>query len=313
MKPYACLFILLLISSLRAEPKPVPKVQALPLPNHEITFEQDGDELARFYYGSAQRRPFVYPLNGPSGRPLTRMGHPRDPEGHSHHNSVWISHEKVGGVNFWGDRGGKIVHARLLRIEDGDELAYIESENTWTSPEGAPVLQDRRRVAVQTIGNKEWLLLLDLELHAKSAPVELAESPFGLLGVRMAKTIGVHDGGGTIRNSEGGVNEAGCFRKRARWIDYSGPITANATEGIALFDHPQNVNHPVAFHCRDDGWMGASLTLPGAIQVKPGEPLRLKYALYVHSGQPEPAIIDEQWKKFAESGWREIGEKPAKP
>ena len=39
---------------------------------------------------------------------------------------------------------------------------------------------------------------------------------------------GVHDGGGTIRNSEGGVNEAGVFWKPARWCDYSGRIQTGA-------------------------------------------------------------------------------------
>src|SRR4051812_20726936 len=87
-----------------AEPKPVPRVQALPLPHDEVSFQREGVELARYCFGSDQRRPFVYPVNGPSGRSLTRMGHPHDPETHSHHNSVWISHESVDGVNFWGDK-----------------------------------------------------------------------------------------------------------------------------------------------------------------------------------------------------------------
>src|ERR1041384_1814704 len=98
----------------------------------------------------------------------------------------------------------------------------------------------------------------------------------------MAKTVGVRDGGGTIRNSEGGVDEAGCFRKPARWVDYSGPMAPEISEGSTLFDHPQNPHPPPAFHVRDDGWMGAALTFAGEIVIPPGQPLRLKYALYVH-------------------------------
>jgi hypothetical protein len=125
----------------------------------------------------------------------------------------------------------------------------------------------------------------------------------------MAKTIGVHDGGGTIRNSEGGVDEAGCFRKPARWMDYSGPITATAMEGIALLDHPQNPNHPVPFHCRNDGWMGAALTFAAPLTVKKDEPLRLRYALYVHAGMGTAEKIEAQWKAFAESKWVEFPKK----
>ena len=74
----------------------------------------------------------------------------------------------------------------------------------------------------------QWLLVLDLTFSAPKSPVTLGRTNFGMIGVRMAKTIGVHDGGGTIRNSEGGVNEAGVHEKPARWCDYSGPITREA-------------------------------------------------------------------------------------
>ena len=68
----------------------------------------------------------------------------------------------------------------------------------------------------------------------------LGKTPFGPIGVRMAKTIGVTDGGGRILNSAGQRNEAEAFRKPARWVDYSGPITNEQTAGITLMDHPAN-------------------------------------------------------------------------
>ena len=77
----------------------------------------------------------------------------------------------------------------------------------------------------------------------------------------MAKTIGVTDGGGRILNSAGQRNEAEAFRKPARWVDYSGPITSEQTAGITLMDHPANLNHPSPFHVHNNGWMGISLTL----------------------------------------------------
>ncbi|MEO6741054.1 MAG: PmoA family protein [Chthoniobacteraceae bacterium] len=311
MRPHRILPVLLALASAAsaAEPKPVPRMQAIPQPRDEVSFQRDGEEIARFHFAQDQRRPFVFPVIGPSGRSLTRMGHPHDPITHSHHNSVWFSHQFVGGVNFWGDDGGRISHLRVLRYEDADDVAFAETENAWLDKEGKPVLHDRRRISVKPLAGKEWLLLLDLQLEARAADVPITESAFGMLGVRMAKTIGVADGGGTIRNSEDGVDEAGCFRKPARWMDYSGPITPMAQEGIALFDHPQNPNHPVPFHCRNDGWMGASLTFASPLTVKKGEPLRLRYALYVHAGMPVPAKIEEQWKAFAASLWMEFSEK----
>lgn len=282
--------------------KPVPAAQAIPLPHHEVSLQRQGLELTRFHYEADGLRPFVYPVIGPSGRSLTRMGHPHDPVGHRHHNSVWISHHDVNGVSFWGDYGkGRIVVQRAEQFEDSDQEAAVLTVAQWRAGEVA-LLNERRRTALHLLPNDEWLLLIDLQLEpAGTNDVTFGKTPFGLVGVRMAKTIGVHDGGGTIRNSEGGVNEKGVLWKPVRWVDYSGPITATAREGITLMDHPSNPSHPTFFHVRDDGWMGASLTYTNARILKPGAPLRLRYGLYVHAGVPDTATIQRQWDTFAKA------------
>src|SRR6185503_6774210 len=172
-------------------------------------------------------------------------------------------------------------------------------ENAWNDGSGKTLILEDRRLTVTTLEGKEWLLTIDLSLAAPKEPVTLGKTPFGTIGVRMAKTIGVHDGGGLIRNSEGGKNEKEVFWKRARWVDYSGPITPTASEGITLLDHPANPSHPTYFHVRDDGWMGASLTFEGPLTIEPGKPLVLRYGLYVHAGVPEVEKIEKVWKEFA--------------
>ncbi len=277
-------------------PKPVPLMQALPLPNYETSFQRDGVELTRYHYGPGLRRPFLYPIVGRSGRSLTRMGHPHDPESHSHHNSVWISHNDVNGVSFWDDRAkGRIAHRRIERFEDGAEEASVSTVNEWLTTNSVLVIE-KHVVTVRTLPNDEWFLLLDLLLESKNAPVTFGKTPFGLAGVRLAKSIGVHDGGGRIRNSEGGVNESGVLWKRAKWVDYSGAIKPGVIEGVTLLDHPTNPNHPTFFHVRNDGWMGASLTHDAPRTVE--KPLRLRYGLYVHRESPSDGKLNEIWNKF---------------
>jgi hypothetical protein len=284
-----------------AEPKPVPRMQAIPLPHSEIAFTRDGVELARYHFHSEDKRPFVYPIIGPSGVSLTRIGHPHDPESHSHHNSVWVSHHDINGISFWEDRTApKIAHRRILKFEDGERAAFVEVENAWLDQNGKPVMREFRRMTVEPRAGKEWLLVLDLEFApANQQPVTFGKTPFGLIGVRMAKTIGVHDGGGTITNSEGGIDEAGCFRKPARWCDYSGPVRNGVIEGVTLMDHPQNLNHPVPFHVRDDGWMGAALTLNATHTIQTRDRLRLKYGLFVHANAASAKEIEKCWKDFS--------------
>jgi hypothetical protein len=80
--------------------------------------------------------------------------------------------------------------------------------------------------------------------------------------------------------------------KQTRWVDYSRPIETGAIEGITLFDHPHNPNHPSCFHVRDNGWMGASLTFDGPREITADKPLHVRYGLYVHSDQPPAGDIE---------------------
>ncbi|HPP51426.1 MAG TPA: PmoA family protein [Thermoguttaceae bacterium] len=326
--------------------KPVPAMQVVPLPYDQASFQYLGRELTRYHFGPGLQRPFLYPVAGPEGRSLTRMGHPRDPFGHSHHNSIWISHADVGGVNFWADRDktppGRIVCQRIEQYEDGERSAWFLALNVWQDGQGKAVLLERRRIEVQLVDREHWWILIDMELAPPDrGPVTIGQSPFGMIGVRMAKTIGVADGGGRLLNSEGQLGEPAMFRKPARWVDYSGPIlpvsppsvesksppsaadpkqpttgpagqsTAPGEKrspeltkycaGITLMDHPANPGHPTPFHVRSDGWMGASLTLAGPITIQPGQPLRLRYGLWIHPGVPAQAQIDAQWQQFAKS------------
>jgi hypothetical protein len=307
-----CKIVLLLMSLLSTvalageaplpEPKPVPRLQVVPQAYDQASFQRDGVEITRYHFGVELERPFLFPVNGPSGHSLTRMGHPRDPQGHSHHNSVWMSHVDVGGVDFWSDkRLGTVRHKRIVKYEDEGEKSYVVVENEWVDKDGKVLLNETRQVTVVLLEGKEWLLIIDSTFMATDKPVTLGKTPFGFTGVRMAKTIGVNDGGGRIRNSEGAVNEKDIFWKKTRWVDYSGPIETGKIEGITLFDHPGNPSHPSNFHVRNDGWMGASLTHEGPREITPDRPLHLRYGLYVHSDMKPPAEIEGQWKRFAET------------
>ncbi|MDH4240790.1 MAG: PmoA family protein, partial [Phycisphaerae bacterium] len=280
--------------------KQVPRMQIIPMPYHQASFQRDGAEIARYHFGPALHRPFIFPLIGPSGRSLTRMGHPHDPESHSHHNSVWISHYDVEGTDFWSDGGkGKIRHKRIIKYEDGDQACSITTENQWLADTNKVLLLETRRVTAVPLEDSEWLMIIDMEFKANNKPVTLGKTPFGMIGVRTAKTIGVNDGGGTIRNSEGAINEKDVFWKRARWVDYSGPIAIGKQEGITLLDHPDNPNFPTYFHVRNDGWMGASLTFDAPRMIQPNKSLYLRYGLYIHSDIKPKDRIEAKWKQFS--------------
>ena len=292
---------LFLVAAPCAQVKDVPKTQAIPLPHDQVSLQHETKELARVHFADNLRRPFVYPLVGPSGISLTRMGHPHDPVSHSHHNSVWISHHDINGVDFWGDQSkGRVVHQRFEKLTDADIEASVSTLNHWIDEvTKTTLLVERRRITATPGIQGNWLLTIDSQFEAK-LDVVIGKSPFGFVGVRLAKSIGVRDGGGTILNSEGGINEKGVFWKPAKWVDYSGPIKTGVLEGVALFDHPANPNYPSIFHVRDDGWMGASFSHAAAFPLTKGKSLRLRYGLYIH-GTPTRDAIEARWQSFAKT------------
>lgn len=288
--------------------KPVPRVQAVPMPHHITSFQLDGRELTACHYDPADRRVFWHPIRGSRDISITRIGHPHDPLTHSHHNSVWISHADVDGVNFWGDYGkdlGRIVNVEVSRegYTDTDEFASMQMVNHWIREEDKSVmLIETRRTEVRPIdGAKSWFLIVDLEYKTpKGKTSTFKPSAFGLLGVRMAKTIGVIDGGGRILNSEGQVNEKAMFRLPARWCDYAGRLTNDddGFAGITLMNHPTNLQSPTPFHIRDDGWMLPCLNLETSIEVNDTKPLRLRYGLWIHDGIATQTQSEDMWKQF---------------
>lgn len=278
--------------------EPFPLVRAVPLPGQQIAFEIAGTEAARYRYSEA--RPYVFPFMGPAGQRLTRMGHPHDPDGHGHHRSIWVGHRDVNGANFWEASEAGIKHEGIEALTDGARAASVAVRLTWHDTGGEALLDERRAMTVRALPDNERYLDIVLTFAPAVGSVRFGETPFGFLGVRVAKTMGVKDGGGTILNSEGGVDEAGVFWKPARWVDYSGPVTPAERNGIALFDHPSNPRFPTRFHVRDDGWMGAAFTQSESFTLAKGETLTLRYRLYAHGGDATAETIGKHWQRFAE-------------
>ena len=280
-----------------------------PQPHHELQVKMRvGREdllVTSYHYHPDQPKPYLWPLVYSNGINLVRLGHPHDPgDTHDHHHGVWVGHRGINGVNFWEEKtGGFLRHQNFERMEDGPVMARLRPRILWESPEGQPIAEERRQITTCVHG-----LDFDIKLTGVDGPLEFVQAPFGLLGVRVAKSMSVFDGGGRITNSEGGLNEPGVFGQPARWCDYTGPVAPDTRHGITFMDHPDNPNHPTQWHVRHDGWMGASFTGKAPFTLPAGETLRLRYRLHLHDANPE-RTDDELWRS-AEAAWQDYVNPP---
>lgn len=269
------------------------RFEILPLPDQQAAFRAEGREMTRWHFGTSYPRPFFFPFQGPSGESLTRMGHP-GAQNHDHHRSVWFAHQQVNGIDFWSDQTPARIRQKLwYAYEDGADEGVMASQLGWFDGDGVEVMEQDTVAALLPSADGATILEIQITLRPGKgrSTVELGRTNFGFLAVRVAKTLSAHFGGGVITSSEGLTGEEAIFGKPARWMDYSGPVvtglSANrkvVTEGITFFDHPENPRHPVDWHVRADGWMGAAFCLREGYTIETGAPLTLRYLLAAHRG-----------------------------
>lgn len=289
-----------------AMPYHVPRCQIVPLPDHQVTFLIDGHERLRWHFGTNYPRPYFFPLNGPSGTSLTRMGHPGAPN-HDHHQSVWFAHNKVLGIDFWGNTSpARIRQKEWMAYHDGDDEAVMAVKLGWFDGHDPKELLEQDLIAAIRPGeNGETLIELQSTFRPTADMLEFGKTNFGFLAVRVAKSISAHFGGGQLTDSEGRIGGPVIFGNRARWMDYSGPISIVKNgepliEGITYFDHPSNPSHPTHWHVREDGWMGASACFAESLTTTKASPLVLRYLLHAHANKPDPARANAVFDQFAQ-------------
>jgi hypothetical protein len=277
-----------------------PSVQVLP-EFERASFRVNGIERVGYEFGTRAPRPFLFPVLGPSGHALTRMGHP-NPVGHEHHRSVWFGHQNVGGVNFWEERPGTDIQIRQERVRiyhDAPAWGGLVSDLEWWARGEVRITQELI-VVLEPIGDR---YALDFQTRFRvpdhAGPLELGRTNFGFLGVRVARTMSERFGGGTLTSAEGTTGEKAIFGKAFRWVDDSGPAAPGVVEGICYMDHPSNPRSPSHWHVRADGWLAAAFNLAEPYGLARDHALDLRYRLLIHSGAANQQALNAAWDHYA--------------
>lgn len=301
---------------LPAQTEPVPPEPphfALQRLDDRLRIEIDGALFSEYRHGDVPR-PFFHPVIGPHGAAVTRnwpMAEVADEErDHPHHRSLWFAHGDVNGCDFWSEEGafGRIVHRAFSDLETTATHAAFVASSDWLAADGKRVCTDRRQIRVQK--TRDGVLLdFDITLQASDGELRLGDTKEGTMAIRLAPTLRLRGpvAKGTCVNSEG-VRGAEVWGKRARWVDYSGPVGPH-TVGVAMFDHPGNHEHPTWWHARDYGLFAANpfgvhdfekkAAGSGDLIVAAAGELRLRYRFFFHAGDAERAAVAERFREYA--------------
>ncbi len=275
----------------------------------------DGQLFAEYLTRSGHQ-PAVWPVIGPTGKPMTRS-FPAGPllEGetsdHPHHPSLWFSHGDVNGHDFWTNneeshQKNEIKHRVFVAIESG-QTGRIVTRNDWIS-DGNLICEDERTLV---FGEDEFGRYIDFRVTVMASKGNLAfgETKEGSFGVRTNVPLSVDSKQGAHLINDRGMLDDKAWGMFSNWIDDYGPVH-NEVVGIALLSHPDNFRHPTRWHARTYGLLAAnpfgesefpqdhSQPKQAAKTISKGEMLPLRYRVLLHTGDSQEGKVNQAYQAF---------------
>ena len=293
-----------------------------------VGIQINGKPFSVLHFGKAERKPFLHPLLTPSGKSVLR-GFPVDPlPGDStdrpHQRGVWIGAEHVSGDDFYENdprykeaHKGTILFKQLTGMTDGDDRGTLSLLAEWISHGGKLWLIERRKLTFYSKPANCRMFDIDIDLEANQ-DITFEDQQDAIIGVRLALPFDDHYGGRVV-NSKGDVNEEGARGRRAAWIDWTAeldpkeygtsPHGHGEKIGVAVFDHPSNLNHPTRWQIKNFGNFSPNpfgekifepfdkaATKSADYPMKRGDKLHLRYRFLIH---PEEVKAEDVFKDFA--------------
>ncbi len=270
----------------------------------------DGRPFTTYLFKTGPK-PFYFPLIGPTGERFTRAfpmeeisGEKRD---HPHQRSMWFTHGKVNGVDFWTEAKGHgtIVQTMSQVIRGGPAIGIIRTTDDWLGSDGKLVCKDERKVTFYD-ARKSRILDFDITIKVTDGPVTFGDTKEGMFGVRVASSMDVDaKKGGMITNAEG-LTDAAAWGKPSPWVDYTGPV-AGQTVGIAILNHPASFRHPTTWHVRTYGLFAANpfgyhdfgMKTSGDHTIPAGESIHFGYRVILHTGDTASADLSAAYAAYA--------------
>ena len=216
----------------------------------------EGEEtLWQFNYGDALSKPFFHPVALKGTGPLTWEA----PPDHPWHHALWFCWKFINGVNYWeedrktGESPGVTDWSNVEIVRNKDFSADIAMDLSYHLPGESPILTEKRRVHISPPNKRgnyhmDWTLTFtakseDVVFDRTPLPHEKGGKNFGGyagLSVRFAKELGDW----LAVDSDGNIKEQlERVRVKSRAVDFNG-VLAGKPVGIAILDHPENLNAP---------------------------------------------------------------------
>lgn len=260
------------------------------LADGKAEFLDNGKPVLTYNYGmmlapgvpeDRRRGCYIHPIYGLNGEVLTDDF----PKAHFHHRGLswmWQVVEVAGKkYDLWTIKGIRDHTISLLDSKSGPDSATLKMANAWITDSGSEALDEIVTITAHKAEADGRAIDLEISLNPVDQPVTLDSSARGYSGINLRfaprqKTVIVTSSGKADKDVD---------RERYHWSDLSAKFGgAKEFSGIAIFDNTSNPSYPTGWSNRFYGILGPSFTGIQPVTIKPGEPLVIKYRVWVHEG-----------------------------
>jgi hypothetical protein len=266
----------------------------------------DGKTVLAYNYGmiladgvpeDRRRSCYVHPLLGLDGEQISG-DFERD---HYHHRGLFWAwpNMTVGGktVSLWDLRGIQARFEQWLGRDAGPVCAVFGVRNGWYIGE--------ERVGQEDVWLRVWratetgrAIDVHLTFTATNSPISLlgaAGKGYGGLCLRF-KTVP----GKTVTKPDG-QTVASSNEERFPWADLSAEFGGpGKVSGAAVFIDAGNPGFPNGWCLRDYGFLGVDWPGLTPMTLEPGQPVTLRYRVWVHRGDVKGGRVAEAYQSFSQ-------------
>lgn len=201
---------------------------------------------------------------------------------------------------------GSTEHREFKTLKADRRSATVVSVNDYVGADGRKLISDVRTFVFR-VSKGAHIIDVDIELIASHGSATLGDKKDSGFSVRVPTSMDVDSKqGGTVLNSNG-LRDKAAWGKRAKWVDYSGPVNGK-TMGVTILNHPSSLRHPTPWHVRTYGLFTANpfgtrsldkSADDGSLELKKGDSVKLRHRVIFHRGGANKAAIEKAFAAYA--------------
>ena len=263
----------------------------------EVLTYRFSDQLTPGVDPKYTRSCYIHPLYSLDGTVLTADF----PQDHLHHHGVFwtwpVVRTRGQNTQTWQpDTPSLRQHfARWLKREVKNGAAAISAENVWKLDESETVAKETATLHVLPAEDAGRAIDLELVFEAVGGPLELQGTPdqnkgYGGLCIRGAPMFK-----GAALSTDQGLLTKDSTNIPFRWADMS-----TQEFGVAIFVSPDHPGFPTTWLIRNSYAGILNVSWPGLkpAVLQPGNPVILRYRLYVHRGDAAAGRVQQAYEKY---------------